>query len=113
LDAFQIQWTKSGCIGTIGDTIAKYGAPEEYTTRSGSSIYRGQFTSMCSQENNIQISTDGKGRPWDNILHRTFWKSNQYEKIISESSKPGVLDLYQMVREYIEFLIIPKEGIPK
>jgi len=54
------------------------------------------------KEHNIQISMDGKGRALDNIYIERFWKSIKYEKRYLNPPKGG-LDLYQMVREYIDF----------
>ncbi|GAA3522481.1 hypothetical protein GCM10022393_41360 [Aquimarina addita] len=45
---------------------------------------------------------DGKSRALDNISIERFWKSLKYEKIYLNPPNGG-LDLYQKVREYIEF----------
>ncbi len=50
----------------------------------------------------IQISMDSKERALDNIFIECFWKSIKYEKIYLSTPNAG-LNLYQMVKEYIEF----------
>ena len=45
---------------------------------------------------------DGKGRALDNIYIERFWKSIKYEKIYLNPPNGG-LDLYQKIKEYIEF----------
>lgn len=92
---------KEWCIELLEDTIAKYGAPEIHNSDQGS-----QYTSIPYIEvlkgHDIQISMDGKGRALDNIYIERFWKSIKYEKIYLNPPNGG-LDLYQMVREYVEF----------
>ncbi|MBD0776953.1 transposase [Maribacter sp. ANRC-HE7] len=45
---------------------------------------------------------DGKGRALDNIYIERFWKSIKYVKIYLNPPNGG-LNLYQMIKEYIEF----------
>ncbi|MCM4170956.1 IS3 family transposase [Arenibacter sp. TNZ] len=92
---------KEWCIELLEDTIAKYGAPEIHNSDQGAQYTSGQYIDVL-KENNIQISMDGKGRALDNIYIERFWKSIKYEKIYLNPPNGG-LDLYQMVREYIEF----------
>lgn len=91
------QW----CIELLQDTIAKYGAPDIHNSDQGSQYTSKQYTDVL-KEHDIQISMDGKGRALDNIYIERFWKSIKYEKIYLNPPNGG-LDLYQMVREYIEF----------
>jgi len=92
---------KEWCIELLEDTIAQYGAPEIHNSDQGAQYTSTQYIDVL-KEHNIQISMDGKGRALDNIYIERFWKSIKYEKIYLNPPNGG-LDLYQMVREYIEF----------
>jgi len=92
---------KEWCIELLEDTIAKYGAPQIHNSDQGSQYTSAPFIEVL-KKNDIQISMDGKGRALDNIYIERFWKSIKYEKIYLNPPNGG-LDLYQMVREYIEF----------
>jgi len=45
---------------------------------------------------------DSKGRALDNIYIERFWRSIKWEKIYLNPPNGG-LELYQMVKDYIEF----------
>jgi len=92
---------KQWCIELLEDTIAKYGSPEIHNSDQGSQYTSTQYIEVL-KGHNIQISMDGKGRALDNIYIERFWKSIKYEKIYLNPPNGG-LDLYQMVREYVEF----------
>jgi len=92
---------KEWCIELLEDTIFQYGAPEIHNSDQGAQYTSTQYIDVL-KEHNIQISMDSKGRALDNIFIERFWKSIKYEKIYL-SPPNGGLDLYQMVREYIEF----------
>lgn len=92
---------KQWCIELLEDTIAKYGAPEIHNSDQGSQYTSTQYIEVL-KGHDIQISMDGKGRALDNIYIERFWKSIKYEKIYLNPPNGG-LDLYQMVREYVEF----------
>lgn len=92
---------KEWCIELLEDTIARYGAPEIHNSDQGAQYTSTQYIDVL-KEHNIQISMDGKGRALDNIYIERFWKSLKYEKIYLNPPNGG-LDLYQTVREYIEF----------
>jgi len=92
---------KEWCIELLEDTIAKYGVPEIHNSDQGTQYTSIQYIEVL-EKNDIQISMDGKGRALDNIYIERFWKSIKYEKIYLNPPNGG-LDLYQMVREYIEF----------
>ena len=92
---------KQWCIELLQDTIAKYGSPQIHNSDQGSQYTSKEYIEVL-KKNNVQISMDGKGRALDNIYIERFWKSIKYEKIYLNPPNGG-LDLYQMVREYIEF----------
>lgn len=91
------QW----CTELMKDTIKMYGKPEINNTDQGS-----QFTSEIYidvlKENDIKISMDGRGRALDNIYIERFWRSLKYEKIFLNPANGG-LELYQNIREYVDF----------
>lgn len=92
---------KEWCIELLEDTIDRYGAPEIHNSDQGSQYTSTQYIEVL-KKNDIQISMDSKGRALDNIYIERFWKSIKYEKIYLNPPNGG-LDLYQMIKEYIEF----------
>ena len=92
---------KQWCIELLEDTIAKYGAPEIHNSDQGSQYTSTQYIEVLKGYD-IQISMDGKGRALNYIYIERFWKSIKYEKIYLNPPNGG-LDLYQKVREYVEF----------
>jgi len=92
---------KEWCIELLEDTIAKYGTPEIHNSDQGTQYTSTQYIEVL-EKHGVQISMDSKGRALDNIYIERFWKSIKYEKIYLNPPNGG-LDLYQMVREYIEF----------
>ncbi|GBF20077.1 integrase core domain protein [Arenibacter sp. NBRC 103722] len=92
---------KQWCMELLEDTIAQYGAPEIHNSDQGVQYTSTQYIDVL-KKHSIQISMDGKGRALDNVYIERFWKSIKYEKIYLNPPNGG-LDLYKMVREYIEF----------
>nr|WP_289844574.1 DDE-type integrase/transposase/recombinase [Treponema pectinovorum] len=64
----------------LKETIEEYGCPAFFNTDQES-----QFTSDCfinvPEENNIEISIDGKDRALDNVSIERLWRSLKYEDI--------------------------------
>lgn len=89
------------CKELLIDTIQQYGAPQIHNSDQGSQ-YTSELYIATLKKHNIQISMDGKGRALDNIYIERFWKSIKYEKIYLNPPNGG-LELYQNVKEYIEF----------
>ncbi|MCT4153617.1 IS3 family transposase [Elizabethkingia anophelis] len=89
------------CRDIMLDTIARHGTPEIFNTDQGS-----QFTSSifvkALQDAEVQISMDGKGRALDNVYIERFWGSLKREKIYLNPPNGG-LDLYQKVKDYVQF----------
>lgn len=93
----------------IKQTIDKYGEPEIINTDQGSQYTSDQFTSLVlSDQYNIRLSMDGKGRATDNAFIETLWKTIKYEKIYPSPPKDG-LQLYQMVKNYFEYYNLERE----
>jgi putative transposase len=84
------------CIEALEKALV-IGNPEIFNSDQGS-----QFTSLGFvyklEQNNIQISMDGKGRAIDNIFTERLWRSLKYEEVYIRD--------YQNVRE-------AREGISK
>jgi len=93
--------TSEWCIELLNDTIEQYGAPQIHNSDQGSQ-YTSDIYIATLKKHQIQISMDGKGRALDNIYIERFWKSIKYEKIYLNPPNGG-LDLYQKVKQYIEF----------
>lgn len=93
--------TADWCIELLEDTIQMYGAPEIHNSDQGSQ-YTSQEYIETLKKHQIKISMDGKGRALDNVYIERFWRSIKQEKIYLNPPNGG-LELYQMVKEYIQF----------
>ena len=91
------QW----CCEVLEDAIKKHGKPEIHNSDQGSQFTSEEFIQLLTR-NEIQISMDGKGRALDNIYIERFWRSIKQEKIYLNPPNGG-LELYEMIREYIDF----------
>lgn len=86
------------CIGALEKALViGIGTPEIFNSDQGSQFTSLDFVSRLEQ-NNIQISMDGKGRAIDNIFTERLWRTLKYEEVYIRD--------YQNVRE-------AKEGIGK
>lgn len=91
------------------ETIEKHGQPEIINTDQGSQYTSDEFTSMVlSDDYNIRLSMDGKGRATDNAFIESFWKTIKYEKIYPCPSEDGV-QLFESVKEYIDYYNYERE----
>jgi putative transposase len=93
--------TSEWCVELLKDTISKYGVPEIHNSDQGTQYTSSEYIEAL-KKHNIQISMDGKGRALDNVYIERFWRSLKQEKIYLNPPNGG-LDLYQKVREYIDF----------
>ncbi len=93
--------TADWCIELLEDTIQVHGAPEIHNSDQGSQ-YTSQGYIETLKEHQIEISMDGKGRALDNVYIERFWRSIKQEKIYLNPPNGG-MELYQMVKEYIQF----------
>jgi putative transposase len=91
------EWVKE----LLEDTIRMYGAPDIHNSDQGSQ-YTSQDYIDVLKEHEIKISMDSKGRALDNVYIERFWRSIKQEKIYLNPPNGG-LELYQMVKEYIQF----------
>ena len=69
----------SFCIEALKSAL-EIGHPKIFNTDQGVQYTSEKFTKVL-EENNIQISMDGKGRALDNIFVERLWRSIKYEDI--------------------------------
>jgi len=93
--------SKEWCVELLNDTVDQYGAPEIHNSDQGSK-YTSDLYINALKNHEIKISMDGRGRALDNIYIERFWRSLKQEKIYLNPANGG-LELYQNVKEYIEF----------
>lgn len=85
----------------LRDTIQMHGVPEIHNSDQGSQYTSKDYIDIL-KKHEIRISMDGKGRALDNVYIERFWRSIKQEKIYLNPPNGG-LELYQMVKEYIQF----------
>lgn len=93
--------TADWCIELLEDTIQMYGPPEIHNSDQGSQYTSTEYIEVL-KKHHIKISMDGKVRASDNIYIERFWRSIKQEKIYLNPPNGG-MELYQMVKEYIQF----------
>jgi putative transposase len=89
------------CVESLNKAIRSYGVPEIFNTDQGSQYTSDDFINVL-ENNNIQISMDGKGRAIDNIYIERFWRSLKYEDIYLNSYET-INELKKGVDKYIKF----------
>ena len=106
---FVVNWSVSNSMDsrwvtqTMKEAIDIHGEPEIINTDQGSQYTADEFTSfVLSEDRNIKLSMDGKGRATDNAFIEALWKNVKYEKIYPNPPQDG-LELYQLVDEYFEY----------
>lgn len=93
--------SKEWCTELLNDTVKQFGTPEIHNSDQGSQ-YTSDMYVQALKDHEIRISMDGRGRALDNIYIERFWRTLKQEKIYLNPANGG-LELYQNVREYIEF----------
>lgn len=93
--------TADWCIELLEDAISMYGPPEIHNSDQGSQYTSAEYIEVLKKYK-VKISMDGKGRASDNIYIERFWRSIKQEKIYLNPPNGGI-ELYQMVKEYIQF----------
>lgn len=68
------------CLEVYEEAIAKFGAPEIMNSDQGSHFTSPRFI-IISEQNDVKISMDGRGRCLDNIFVERLWRSVKQEKI--------------------------------
>ena len=104
---FVINWSISNtmsaewCTGIVQEAIQIHGKPEIINSDQGSQFTSFEYTQLL-QDNEIQISMDGKGRAIDNIFIERLWKSVKYECVYLKAFEDGV-QLYEGLGSYFDF----------
>lgn len=93
--------TADWCIELLEDTVQVYGPPEIHNSDQGSQYTSAEYIEAL-KKHSVKVSMDGKGRASDNIYIERFWRSIKQEKIYLNPPNGGI-ELYQMVKEYIQF----------
>lgn len=103
---YVLGWSLSGtmhsdfCVHAL-ETAFEFGQPEIFNTDQGVQFTCGEFTSMLKNQD-IQISMDGKGHYWDNIIVERLWRSVKYEEVYLKKYETGN-EAYEGLKWYLGF----------
>lgn len=88
------------CVETLMRSLDK-GRPKYFNTDQGSQYTSSRFTKPLL-EREIQVSMDGKGRCYDNILIERLWRTVKWEKVYL-SDFCTVSEAKEEIAEYFDF----------
>ena len=88
------------CIVALMRSLRKE-KPKIFNSDQGSQFTSKEFTSIL-ENNNIQISMDGRGRSIDNVYIERFWRTLKYEEIYKNTYETSI-DLYNSLKGYIKY----------
>ncbi len=88
------------CVSTL-DCALERGRPEIFNTDQGSQYASGDFTGRLRRDG-IQISMDGRGRCFDNIMIERLWRSVKYEEVYLKDYE-SVRDCRDALRAYFAY----------
>lgn len=94
--------TSQWCKKTLDTAIGEHGAPEILNTDQGSQFTSREFTQYVTEEKEVRLSMDGKGRALDNIFVERLWRSVKYEHVYLFPADDG-LQCYRGLEEYFEY----------
>ena len=89
------------CVAALEDAIAEYGIPCIFNTDQGAQFTSAAFTKVLG-DNDIKISTDGKGAWMDNVFIERLWWSLKYECVYINEFE-NVRSLKSGLAEWISF----------
>lgn len=89
------------CVSTMRNAIQNYGRPVISNTDQGSQFTSSKFIKVL-RDNGIQISMDGVGRCFDNIMVERLWRTVKYEEVYLKDYKDGD-EARQNLEEYFNF----------
>lgn len=97
----------------LKEAIAKYGKPEIINSDQGSQFTCKEWLEYL-EDQNIQVSMDGKGRAIDNIFIERLWRSVKYDYVYIKPENDG-LELYHGLKEYFNHYNneLPHQGIER
>ena len=88
------------CITAL-DRALEHSRPEIFNTDQGCQYTSRQFTDRL-KESGVQVSMDGRGRCFDNIMIERLWRSVKYEEVYLKEYA-SVWDCRNALRTYFEF----------
>lgn len=89
------------CIEAVEEAIGRYGTPGIFNTDQGSQFTSQAFTGLL-QDNDINISMDGRGRVQDNIFIERLWWTLKYQYIYLWSFDNGT-ELREGLQHWFRF----------
>lgn len=89
------------CIEAVEEAIGRYGTPGIFNTDQGSQFTSQAFTGLL-QDNDINISMDGRGRVQDNIFIERLWWTLKYQYIYLWSFDNGT-ELREGLQHWFSF----------
>lgn len=89
------------CLEVYEEAVNKFCPPEIMNSDQGSHFTSPKFT-LISNNNNVKISMDGRGRCLDNIFVERLWRSVKQEKIY-RFDYANVLDVKIALNEYFPY----------
>ena len=96
-----ISMTTEFCIDTLKKGIRIYKKPDIINTDQGSQFTSHEWVNKLN-DNNIQISMDGKGRWVDNVRMERFWRTVKQEQIYI-NPPDSIAELEQGINKFIKF----------
>ncbi len=89
------------CVETLKRALETGRKPEIFNTDQGSQFTSYAFTKVL-KDHNIEISMDGKGRAFDNIMVERLWRSVKYEEVYLKDYQT-VAEAVLGLKQYFEF----------
>jgi putative transposase len=94
--------TSRWCKQTLDEAIQQFGKPEIINTDQGSQFTAEEFSLYVTNDLEIRLSMDGKGRAIDNIFIERLWRSVKYEHVYLFPASDG-LECYQGLKTYFRY----------
>jgi putative transposase len=94
--------TSRWCKQTLDEAIQQFGKPEIINTDQGSQFTAEEFSLYVTNDLEIRLSMDGKGRAIDNIFIERLWRSVKYEHVYLFPASDG-LECYQGLKTYFKY----------
>jgi len=88
------------CLDALDEALS-HGRPAIFNTDQGAQFTSDAFTGRLLAAG-VQVSMDGRGRAYDNIIIERFWRNVKYEYLYLHSVETG-RELHQGVHDYMEF----------
>jgi putative transposase len=89
------------CIEALEEALTNYIHPEIFNSDQGSQFTSNSFTEVLIDKR-IDISMDGRGRAFDNIMIERLWRTIKYENIYLNEYRT-INESKDGLRKYIDF----------